>query len=86
MQSDAAVCPGRTFVRRPGDGIQNEKTTCRGLLVAVSNHSLKLRTVVVGATLRSVDVPAHDRIAVVCSKFAAGLELTFDRLLTLAVA
>ena len=56
------------------------------MFVAVCNHPLELSTVVVGAALCSVDVLAYDGVAVVCGEFVAGLELTFNGLLTLAVA
>ena len=57
-----------------------------GVLVAIGNHPLELSSIVVGATLCAVDILAYDGIAVVCGEFVAGLELAFDRLLTLAMA
>ena len=63
-----------------------DKNGIEGVLVAVCNHSLELSAVVIGAALCSVDVLAYNGIAVVCGEFVAGLELAFDRLLTLTVA
>jgi len=57
-----------------------------GVLIAVGDHSLELRTVVICAALCSVDALAYDGVAVVCGEFVAGLELTFNGLLALAVA
>ena len=69
-----------------GDSPEEWLDSIEGVFVAVCDHPLKLSAVVVGAALRSVDVLAYDGIAVVCGEFVAGLELTFNRLLALAVA
>ena len=47
---------------------------------------MKLSAVVVGAALCSVDVLAYNGVDIVRGEFVAGLELTFNGLLTLAVA
>lgn len=56
------------------------------MFVAVGNHPLELGTAVGGSTLSAVDVLPNNKIAVVFCILIAGMELSLNRLLGLAVA
>ena len=56
------------------------------MLVAVGNHPLKLSAAVGGSTLGAVDVLPNNEIAVVSGILIAGVELSLNGLLGLAMA
>ena len=62
------------------------KNALKGMFVTVGNHPLKLGTAVGGSTLGTVNVLPNNEIAVVFGILIAGMELSLNRLLGLAMA
>lgn len=61
------------------------KNALKGIFVAVGNHPLKLGTAVGGSALGTVDVLPNNKIAVVFCILIAGMELSLNGLLGLAM-
>ena len=63
-----------------------DKDALKGVLVAVGNHPLKLSPAVSRTTLRPVNILANDNVIMASGVLIAGLELSLNGLLRLAVA
>ena len=62
------------------------QNTLKGMLFTVRNHPLELGATVGGSALGTVDVLPENEIAIVLGILIAGVELSLNRLLGLAVA